>query len=153
VSRDKGKSAVSILLPLACRHCENPHCMTDCPPDAISRAPTGEVIIDQATCIGCSNCANNCPYGVISMVDPAAAQAGQPNWLQSLLTGIGLPAPRAAAAHHTAGAAHEVKAVKCDLCQGKSGGPACVSACPTGAAIRVDPETYMTWLREGRGLA
>ena len=155
VSRDKGKSAVSILLPVACRHCENPHCMTDCPPDAISREPTGEVIINQSTCIGCSNCANNCPYGVINMVDPASGLAGQGNWLQSLLTGIGLPAPRphSAKSGHGADAAHELKAVKCDLCHGADGGPACVSACPTGAAIRVDPETYMSWLREGRGLA
>jgi len=152
VSRDAGKSAVSILLPVACRHCENPHCMTDCPPDAISREPTGEVIINQTTCIGCSNCVNNCPYGVISMVDPADFGAGQPNWLLWLITGIGLPAPRRARAAHDAGAAHEKKAVKCDLCRGSKGGPACVNACPTGAAVRVDPDTYMTWLREGRGL-
>ncbi len=145
VSRDAGKSAVSILLPVACRHCENPHCMTDCPPDAISREPTGEVIINQQTCIGCSNCANNCPYGVISMVDPAAATPPQQNWLLSL---IGLPALRRAPDRN----AHEKKAVKCDLCRGAKGGPACVSACPTGAAIRLDPETYMSWLRESRGL-
>jgi Fe-S-cluster-containing hydrogenase component 2 len=32
------------------------------------------------------------------------------------------------------------KAVKCDLCQDKKGGPACVRACPTGAAVRMAPE-------------
>jgi cGMP-dependent protein kinase 2 len=32
------------------------------------------------------------------------------------------------------------KAIKCDMCSGIKGGPACVRACPTGAAIRVAPE-------------
>ena len=32
------------------------------------------------------------------------------------------------------------KAVKCDMCKGVSGGPACVRSCPTGAAIRISPE-------------
>jgi Fe-S-cluster-containing hydrogenase component 2 len=35
------------------------------------------------------------------------------------------------------------KAVKCDMCKDLSGGPACVRACPTGAAIRVGPEGFM----------
>ena len=30
-------------------------------------------------------------------------------------------------------------AIKCDMCSGIDGGPACVRACPTGAAIRVAP--------------
>jgi Fe-S-cluster-containing hydrogenase component 2 len=32
------------------------------------------------------------------------------------------------------------KAVKCDLCKDLKGGPACVRACPTGAAFRISPE-------------
>ena len=35
------------------------------------------------------------------------------------------------------------KAVKCDMCKGIDGGPACVRACPTGAAIRVAPEQFL----------
>ena len=37
------------------------------------------------------------------------------------------------------------KAVKCDMCKDLSGGPACVRACPTGAAIRVHPEEFMAY--------
>jgi Fe-S-cluster-containing hydrogenase component 2 len=37
------------------------------------------------------------------------------------------------------------KAVKCDMCKDLSGGPACVRACPTGAAIRVSPETFLDY--------
>jgi CRP-like cAMP-binding protein/Fe-S-cluster-containing hydrogenase component 2/thioredoxin reductase len=146
VSRDKGKSAVSILLPVACRHCENPHCMTDCPPDAIRREASGEVVINQDTCIGCGNCANNCHYGVINMMYPSDYSAGPSGWLAWLLNGVGLPAPKS---HHAHGE-HKLKAVKCDLCRGKEGGPACVSACPTGAAVRMNPDAYMEYLREGR---
>jgi cGMP-dependent protein kinase 2 len=35
------------------------------------------------------------------------------------------------------------KAIKCDMCSGIEGGPACVRACPTGAAIRVSPEQFL----------
>ncbi len=39
------------------------------------------------------------------------------------------------------------KAIKCDMCAGIDGGPACVRACPTGAAIRVAPEKFMTYAK------
>jgi len=149
VRRDAGARSVSILLPVACRHCENPHCMSDCPVDAITRAATGEVFINQKTCIGCSNCANNCPYGVISMVDPASGHKEPLNWLNWMLETVGLPKiPTHKNGHE---GAHEKKAVKCDLCKDTGGSPSCVAACPTGAATRIAPEAYMSWIRDGRG--
>jgi Fe-S-cluster-containing hydrogenase component 2 len=41
-------------------------------------------------------------------------------------------------------------AVKCDMCKDIEGGPACVRACPTGAAIRVDPSRFIDVLRQAR---
>ena len=38
-------------------------------------------------------------------------------------------------------------AIKCDMCSGIEGGPACVRACPTGAAIRVAPEKFLTFTK------
>jgi Fe-S-cluster-containing hydrogenase component 2 len=38
--------------------------------------------------------------------------------------------------------------VKCDLCRGIKGGPACVRSCPTGAAIRLEPAEYRSTLEE-----
>jgi Fe-S-cluster-containing hydrogenase component 2 len=35
------------------------------------------------------------------------------------------------------------------MCSGKSGGPACVRACPTGAAIRVSPEQFLDVVKQG----
>jgi Fe-S-cluster-containing hydrogenase component 2 len=43
------------------------------------------------------------------------------------------------------------KAIKCDMCSGIEGGPACVRACPTGAAIRVSPEEFLSVARMGKG--
>ena len=45
------------------------------------------------------------------------------------------------------------RAVKCDMCSGIEGGPSCVRACPTGAAIRVAPEEFLTVARLERGEA
>ena len=146
VSRERGASAESILLPVACRHCETPHCMANCPVNAISRMPTGEVIIDQETCIGCGKCVEDCPYDVISLVDSGAIE--KPNWLVRMLATVGLARP--GGRQHDGAGSHEKKAVKCDLCSDGGGIPACVTACPTGAAIRVEPEAYMGWLREGQ---
>ena len=39
------------------------------------------------------------------------------------------------------------KAIKCDMCAGIEGGPSCVRACPTGAAIRVAPDEFLTVAR------
>ncbi len=38
--------------------------------------------------------------------------------------------------------AHKI-AVKCDMCVDLKGGPSCVRACPTGAAIRISPEKFV----------
>jgi Fe-S-cluster-containing hydrogenase component 2 len=35
-------------------------------------------------------------------------------------------------------------AAKCDMCKDIEGGASCVSACPTGAAIRVKPEEFLS---------
>jgi Fe-S-cluster-containing hydrogenase component 2 len=120
--------------------------MKDCPPDAIHRAPSGEVFISDA-CIGCGNCERNCPYGVIHM---AATPPKKPGLLSWLLFGFGSGPgeDHSEEAHRKAtGGKH---AVKCDMCQDVRGGPACVRACPTGAAIRVNPQQFIEVVHERR---
>jgi len=148
LDREAGPTFDALHVPTSCRHCEHPHCMADCPPDAIHRAPDGEVYIDDS-CIGCGNCQRNCPYGVIQM---EAIPPKKPSLLQWLLFGAG-PGP----GQDTTGwsqrklAKQKEKpqkwAVKCDMCKGIKGGPACVRACPTGAAIRVSPEEFLNLTR------
>jgi cGMP-dependent protein kinase 2 len=110
--------------------------MKDCPPDAIHRAPDGEVFINQETCIGCGNCVTNCPYDVISL---QKAPIEKPSLLHWLMTGTG-PGP---GGKHYDPSASIKKAVKCDACKDDSGGPACVRSCPTGAAMRLNPKDFV----------
>ncbi len=150
LDREAGPTYASIHVPTSCRHCEHPHCMADCPPDALTRAPNGEVYINES-CIGCGNCERNCPYGVIHMAYKEPAKPGLLSWM---LFGMG-PGPgqdkawsaarRQRAKAGNGGQSESVKlAVKCDMCKDIEGGAACVRACPTGAAIRVGPEALFS---------
>ena len=150
LDREAGRTYAHLHVPTSCRHCEHPHCMADCPPNAIKRGPDGEVFIDD-TCIGCGNCERNCPYGVIRM---DSVPPPKPPLLAWLAFGFG-PGPgepgkawRKQAAGNAAPAPK--KAIKCDMCTGIDGGPACVRACPTGAAIRVAPEAMLSVARLAR---
>jgi Fe-S-cluster-containing hydrogenase component 2 len=144
LDRERGATFDNLHVPTSCRHCEHPHCMKDCPPDAIHRAPNGEVFI-QDTCIGCGNCERNCPYGVIQM---GVESAEKPSLWRWMLLGRG-PAPGDENHYYPKGAPK--KAVKCDMCGKRPEGPACVQACPTGAALRVGPERFFGVIsRSGR---
>ena len=119
LDREAGPTYASIHVPTSCRHCEHPHCMSDCPADAIHRAPNGEVFIDEK-CIGCGNCVRNCPYDVIHM---ASQPPGKPGLLQWLLFGRG-PGPgedKSPQAKKSSQNAPKV-AVKCDMCKDIEGG-------------------------------
>jgi CRP-like cAMP-binding protein/Fe-S-cluster-containing hydrogenase component 2/thioredoxin reductase len=147
LNREAGKTYAHLHVPTSCRHCEHPHCMADCPPNAIHRGPDGEVFIDDS-CIGCGNCQRNCPYGVIRMDKVPPKKPGLLTWL---LTGLG-PGPGEPPKKWTeARVSPETpkRAIKCDMCSGIEGGPACVRACPTGAAIRVAPEQFLSVAKLG----
>ncbi len=154
LDRKHGPSFAYVHVPVACRHYVGAPCLSDCPPgDAIMRDEEGVVRIDENTCIGCGNCANYCPYGVIFMVEPP-----QPAWWQRWFgtrsnegsptdvegadaqpqdTTVSCGCETCGAYDYPQTGEHREIAVKCDMCQTLSGGPACVSSCPTGAAIRV----------------
>jgi CRP-like cAMP-binding protein/thioredoxin reductase len=128
----------NLLAPNSCWQCENPLCMTDCPPDAIARDPHGEVYI-KSNCIGCGNCEKNCPYDNIFMVHPRKERTIF-DWAKGLLGFDGGAEPKEDAGRTVA--------VKCDLCREISGGPACVRSCPTGAALRLEPDEYQARLSD-----
>ncbi len=150
LDREAGRTYAHLHVPTSCRHCEHPHCMADCPPNAIKRGPDGEVFIDD-TCIGCGNCQRNCPYGVIRL---DARPPEKPGLLSWLLFGMG-PGPGEASygwrkkKAEEQGTTSAKLAIKCDMCLGIEGGPACVRACPTGAAIRVAPEKFLSVTQGG----
>jgi cGMP-dependent protein kinase 2 len=144
LDRETGRTYAHLHVPTSCRHCENPACMADCPPNAIHRGPDGEVVIDDS-CIGCGNCQRNCPYGVIRMDSVSPKKPSLLSWLLfGRGPGPGEPSKDWRHAHDEPGIEHPKKAIKCDMCSGIDGGPACVRACPTGAAIRVAPEEFLS---------
>jgi CRP-like cAMP-binding protein/thioredoxin reductase/Pyruvate/2-oxoacid:ferredoxin oxidoreductase delta subunit len=140
LDREAGPTFAEIHVPTSCRHCEHPHCMKDCPPDAIHRSAAGEVFVDDS-CIGCGNCEKNCPYGVIQLapVDPRRRRPSLWSWL---VLGLG---PEPGREPKPKGKDIPKKAVKCDMCMDLPGGAACVRACPTGAAIRVSPDEFLNY--------
>lgn len=123
----QGPEASGVMVASACMHCIDPVCMIGCPTGAIFRENIeGLVGIDAGTCIGCSICAQSCPYGAIQMV-ALRDEEGLPIVTEE----TGAPIRRA---------------TKCDLCIDQPGGPACVRACPHDALLRAD-------MREGDELA
>ena len=125
----------NLLAPNSCWQCENPMCMLDCPPDAITRDPRGEVYI-KSNCIGCGNCERNCPYDNIFMVHKHQKKTLF-SWVASIFGN-----------KHGEPEVEQTVAVKCDLCREIKGGPACVRSCPTGAAIRLTPAEYRETMEE-----
>ncbi len=120
----------SLMVANACMHCADPVCMIGCPTGAIHRDPArGQVVINDATCIGCATCARSCPYDNIQMVEIHDRRG------RSLLD--------------EATGAPILKAAKCDLCIDQLGGPACQRACPHDALVRIDltrPDPLGEWL-------
>jgi CRP-like cAMP-binding protein/Fe-S-cluster-containing hydrogenase component 2/ferredoxin len=106
------------LVATSCRQCRDPLCMVGCPVGSIRRRNSLEVIIED-WCIGCGQCANNCPYGNINM-HPFPVELDDPSY----------PGRRIASV--------KVKATSCDLCLDHAE-PSCVYACPHDAAHRVNP--------------
>ncbi len=123
--RDEG--ARNLMLPNSCQHCRNPICMVDCPTAAIGRDSDGEIYIRDELCTGCSNCAKACPWDNIQM-------APRPK-------GLPIAASLSATPGQPGGATPPSElAVKCEQCRDYDA-PACVSACPTEALLRLDPMT------------
>ena len=65
-------SAVSVLffdevglqVPMMCMQCDEPHCMTVCMVNALTKdEKTGIVNYDKEKCIGCKMCVSACPFG------------------------------------------------------------------------------------------
>lgn len=55
---------VGLQVPMTCLQCEDPHCMTVCTVNAISKnEESGVVTVDDEKCIGCKMCVSACPFG------------------------------------------------------------------------------------------
>lgn len=130
----EGEVYNGFLVARSCYHCQDPTCLVGCPTGAIARTNIGDTVaIDPAVCIGCGACAENCQYD--SIVIHELGETWGADAMPAELRGQ----PRSVA-------------TKCDLCLGAPEGPACVSSCPHGAAMRVaGAEEFDLLLQSRRG--
>lgn len=114
-----GPTEDNIMIANACMHCVDPVCLIGCPTGAIQRDQnTGNIVINDTTCIGCGVCAGSCPYDNIRLVE-----------IRDI---------RGAFIYDTDTQTRIVKATKCDFCQDLLVSPACQQACPHDALVRID---------------
>ncbi len=118
-----------------CRTCSDQRCVDPCAYDSIKYdEKRREVVINEATCVGCTACAQSCPYGAIDMVEIEPASPTFKGAFKARLDKKNL-------LQHGPGTGRVAKprriANKCDHCATYSD-QACVSACPTGSLIEVN---------------
>ncbi len=130
-----------------------------CSRAGIARLPSGEVYITES-CIGGGICAERCPYDNISIMTLEDELESRTTWnrfsdffkkgagkersrrLLPMLQSAAAPGPlNALQSSEAFGELRKKLAIKCDLCAGYDN-QACVQACPTGAAIRIQPSTF-----------
>lgn len=90
-------------VPLVCRHCVEPLCVSACMAGCMQKDPATGVVTNmghEQQCVGCWMCVMACPYGAIA---PSFDTAGEESAF--------------------------ALAMKCDLCPDRDT-PACVEACP-----------------------
>jgi Fe-S-cluster-containing dehydrogenase component/CRP-like cAMP-binding protein len=145
-----------VLMPAVCLHCQDPECLTGCPTGAIGRFTGGQIDIDPKTCIGCGDCATQCPYNAISMI-PRKASLPHISLPSKLIDWITLAEPRKP---EPVTETENLLAVKCNLCNNTPLNPegtrrhaySCEENCPTGALVRVNPREYFSEAKNAIGL-
>lgn len=102
-------TTLRVSAPVSCHHCLDAPCVRSCPTGCLY-ADDARVGVREEKCIGCQNCVIACPFGAVSIGSKPKVE---------LLGDIPF------------GSGTKPVVIKCDLCVGRSGGPACVAACPT----------------------
>ena len=155
--KPQSRSVQHVLAPSVCLHCQDPECLTGCPTGAIGRFSEGQIDIDPKTCIGCGDCATQCPYNAITMI-PRKPMLAKPRTafgkLKSLFSLAQPDLPPAVTE------TENLLAVKCNLCNNtplnpkgaKKAAYSCQENCPTGALVRVNPREYFSEAKNSIGI-
>ena len=140
----------TVSAPVGCHHCADAPCVAACPTGCLY-ADDDHVGVIKEKCIGCRNCVLACPYGAVDIVrrppdpEPEAAPA------QEQGSAPDDKEPKGARARARAKKRKRTRStvVKCDLCTGCAGGPACAKACPTDALRLIDAD-FMERARQSK---
>jgi hydrogenase-4 component A len=142
---------LSGMMPILCRHCEEPSCAAVCPVKAIIHRD-GSILLNESLCIGCKMCAVACPFGVIvpggTPIPSFEFNVGQYTYFNDPYQPDSMYL-REFAVHDRLSLLNwnigqKTVAVKCDLCNFDERGPACVIACPHKALSLVDEKTDLS---------
>jgi Fe-S-cluster-containing hydrogenase component 2 len=125
-----------IQFTLNCRTCEDARCITVCNFDAIGYDQDSEVIVYD-NCVGCTLCAKACPHEAIRMVDIKDERPKKEEDDEEDRPKTRIAKGEEGAKEKKAKKAKRI-ANKCDHCFGFAD-MACISACPTGAIVQIDP--------------
>jgi Fe-S-cluster-containing dehydrogenase component/CRP-like cAMP-binding protein len=155
--KPSSSSIQHVLSPSVCLHCQDPECLTGCPTGAIARFAEGHIDINPNTCIGCSDCATQCPYNAISMVPRKPARPTSSRLGGVLKSWFSLAVPTVPPAVTDT---ENLLAVKCNLCENTPLNPkgarkpaySCQENCPTGALVRVNPYEYFSEAKNAIGI-
>jgi Fe-S-cluster-containing hydrogenase component 2 len=124
----------------ACHTCTDQRCVDPCNFDAIAFDPVRkEVLINEASCTGCTLCAVACPYDAIEMHDLEEKPLLKLRLHKAGALAFGDGTPRKAKLRRMAS--------KCDHCAHYED-QACISACPTGALLEILPSDAVQQLPE-----
>jgi len=114
IPRLKVVKTAKISTPVQCRQCDDAPCAAVCPTGTLVKGANSVEVIP-SRCIGCKSCMIACSFGVIEVLPCELLHSDRPY----------------------TGTTH-VEAVKCDLCESRGAGPACIEVCPTKAIHIVD---------------
>ncbi|SIO92898.1 4Fe-4S dicluster domain-containing protein [Vibrio spartinae] len=131
-------------VPVMCRHCEDAPCATVCPVQAITKE-ADRIFLNESICVGCTLCAVACPFGAIAL--DGSRPVSHANSYDTYIPSTPRSSNPSTSVPQTFG--HDLLAwepgvksiaVKCDLCEFREDGPACMEVCPTGAIVLVSDE-------------
>ena len=108
-------------MPMQCQHCANPKCVVACPTGASYVDENGNILINQEECIGCSACAQACPYDVRTLNTSEMLENPYFEGMEST------PFEQLHAAEHPANVMG--KCVRCYTRVAEGAEPACVKTC------------------------
>ncbi|MBI2375861.1 MAG: 4Fe-4S dicluster domain-containing protein [Deltaproteobacteria bacterium] len=145
-----GPSLGLIQFTLNCRTCEDARCIPECNFDAIDLDVERHEVVVYDNCVGCTKCAKACPHEAIRMVDIVAPDI---DIVDKVREAHEANRPKTVIAKGEERPKEKKKpkrvANKCDHCLGYDD-MACITACPTGAIIQIDPREIFR-RDEGRG--